>query len=327
MNKPFAVGIVGTGWIAGRMAETLRGMQGVELYAVASRRQETADAFASRWGAARAYGSYGELMEDEGVDLVYIATPHPFHAENAIESILRGKPVLCEKPFTVNARQAGEVLSLARERGVFVAEAIWTRYMPMVKMVNDLLAGGVIGVPSMLSANLGYPLAYRDRWREDPALAGGALLDLGIYAINFASMVFGAGIESISSSCVKLDTGVDGQNSIAITFGGGRMASLHSSIVAKTDRRGIISGDRGYLVVENINNPESVTVVDEDYRTVARYDAPAQITGFEYEVQASVDAIRAGLTETPFMPHAETMRIMHLMDSLRREWGVRYPFE
>lgn len=346
MNKPFAVGIIGTGHIAAKMAYTLRGMEDAELCAVASRRQETADRFAAEWGAAgegaagetvagdkaagrcevRAYGSYEAMMDDPAVELVYIATPHPMHRENALMCIRHGKPVLCEKPFTVNAREAEEVLCLAREKGVFITEAIWTRYMPLSQTIGEIVASGVIGAPVMISANLGYPIAHKERSRE-PALAGGALLDLGIYPINFASMVFGGDVEEIASSCVKMPTGVDAQNSITITFGGGRMAVLHSSMWAKTDRRGIISGERGHIVVENINNPESVTVVDEDYRVVAQYDAPRQITGFEYQVRASMEAVRGGLPESPFMPHAETLRIMRLMDGLRREWGIRYPFE
>lgn len=326
MSKPFAIGIIGTGHIAEKMARTLRDMDGVELYAIASRRPETAAVFADRWGAGRAYGSYEAMLDDPEVELVYIATPHTLHAENSLACIRRGKPVLCEKPFTVNAREAEEVLALARERNVFITEAIWTRYMPMSQTINEVLESGVIGNPVMLSANLGYPNSHKERLR-DPTLAGGALLDVGLYAINFASMVFGTEIENIVSSCTKLDTGVDAQNCIIVTFGGGRMALLSSSIVARTDRQGIISGDKGHVIVENINNPESITVVDSDYRRVARYEQPAQITGFEYQVRASLDAIRDGRIETPFMPHAETLRIMRLMDGLRAEWGLKYPFE
>jgi predicted dehydrogenase len=326
MSKPFAVGIIGTGSIAAKMAHTLRDMEGVELYAVASRRQATADEFASRWGARRAYGSYEAMLSDENVELVYIATPHPFHAENALACIRAGKPVLCEKPFTVNAREAEEVLALSRERGVFVAEAIWTRYVPMSRTINDIIASGVIGTPQMLSADLGYPNSHKERmW--NPALAGGALLDVGVYTLNFAAMVFGPEEQSIVSTCTKLPSGVDAQNAVVMTYSDGRMALLSSSLVAKTPRQGVVSGERGHLIVENINNPESIVVRDNDYKQVARYEQPPQITGFEYQVQAAIDAIRAGEIETPFMPHAETLRIMRLMDELRREWGVKYPFE
>ena len=326
MDRPFNVGIIGTGGIASKMAHTLRGMHEARLCAVASRSREKAESFASEYGAARAYGSYDEMLDDPGVDLVYIATPHSLHAEEAIGAIRRGKPVLCEKAFTVNAREAEEVFALSREKSVFITEAIWTRFLPMSQTINEIVESGVIGTPFMISANLGYPNSHKERlW--SPVLAGGALLDVGLYPINFASMIFGTEIEGVVSSCTKLPTGVDACNSITITFSGGRMAVLHSSIVARTDRQGIISGDRGHLIVENINNPASVSVVDNDYRTIARYDAPPQITGLEYQVRASIEAIRGGRLETPFMPHTETLRIMSLMDDLRREWGVLYPFE
>jgi predicted dehydrogenase len=320
------IGIIGTGWIAGMMAKTIRGMENVEAYAVASRRQDTADAFAREWGFAQAYGSYEAMLDDKQVQLVYIATPHSLHYENAKQCILKGKPVLCEKAFMVNARQAEEVLSLAKERKVFIAEAIWTRYMPMSQKINEIIAGGAIGNPTILSANLGYPIAGKERSRE-PSLAGGALLDLGVYPINFALMVLGTEIENIVSSCTRMSTGVDAQNSMTITFKGGRMAVLHSSMYAKTDRQGIISGEKGHLIVENINNPQSIMVVTNDYEIVARYDCPPQITGYEYQVYASIEAINNGWLESPFMPHSETLRIMNMMDDLRIEWGISYPFD
>ena len=320
------IGIIGTGWIAGMMAKTIKGMENVEAYAVASRRQDTADAFARQWGITRAYGSYEAMLDDEQVQLVYIATPHSLHYENAIQCILKGKPVLCEKAFTVNAWQAEEVLNLAKEKRVFITEAIWTRYMPMSQKINEVLASGVIGTPTILSANLGYPIAWKERSKE-PSLAGGALLDLGVYTINFASMVFGTEVKDIVTTCTKMDTGVDGQNSITLTYKSGQMAILHSSMYAKTDRLGIISGEEGHLIVENINNPQRITVVAKNYEVIAQYDCPPQITGYEYQVYASIDAINNGWLESPFMPHAETLRIMNLMDDLRIEWGVRYPVD
>lgn len=184
------IGIIGAGWIAEQMAITLRGMTGVEAYAIASRSMQNAREFADRWGFARAYGSYEEMLDDEQVQLVYIATPHSHHLEHARMSLLRGKPVLCEKAFTANARQAEELLNLAHERNLFITEAIWTRYMPLSQTINKLIADGAIGHPMTLSANLGYPIGNRERLMQ-PALAGGALLDLGVYALNFASMVFG----------------------------------------------------------------------------------------------------------------------------------------
>ena len=168
------IGIIGTGWIAEKMAITLKGMKGVEAYAVASRQLQTARNFADRWGFTRAYGSYEEMLDDEEVELVYIATPHSHHFEHARMSLLKGKAVLCEKAFTANARQAEELLNLAKEKELFITEAIWTRYMPLSQTINDLVNGGIIGRPMTLSANLGYPIGNRERLRQ-PALAGGAL--------------------------------------------------------------------------------------------------------------------------------------------------------
>jgi len=320
------IGILATGWIAEKMAITLQHMTGVEMYAVASRSLEKAKDFARKWGFQHFYGSYEDLIANDQVDLVYIATPHSEHYDNARLCLLKGKPVLCEKAFTGNARQAEELLNLAKEKNIFIAEAIWTRYMPLSKTINEVIASGVIGEPKMLSANLGYPNAHLERLRK-PELAGGTLLDLGIYPLNFASMVFGTDIKEIVSSCVKLDTGMDAQNSITLIFNDGKMAVLSSTILAKTDRQGVISGEKGHIIVENVNNPQRITVVNENYEVIAQYDCPSQITGYEYQVYAAMEALKNGWIESPDMPHAETLRMMRLMDGLRKEWGVHYPFD
>lgn len=160
-----------------------------------------------------------------------------------------------------------------------------------------------------------------------PELAGGALLDLGVYPINFALMAFGTDIKEIVSSCVKIDTGMDAQESITLVYNDGRMAVLHSTMLAKTDRQGIISGTKGHLIVENCNNPQQIKVVDQDYQLIAQYDAPRQITGYEYQVYACIEALNNGWIESPYMPHAETLWVMTLMDNLRKEWGVKYPWD
>ena len=322
--KIYKIGIIGCGGIAQKMAATLEKMKGVERYAVASRNQEKAEAFANKWGFTKAYGSYEELASDPEVDLIYIATPHAMHYDNAHMCIEKGKPVLCEKAFTANARQAEDLLAFAKEKGVFITEAIWTRYMPLSLKIQELLKEGVIGTPYTLSANLSYPISNKERIIR-PELAGGALLDIGVYTLNFAAMAFGSDIAETHSVCQKTQTGVDAQESITLFYKDGRMATLQSSIYAKSDRMGVISGDKGHLIVENINCPESVRVVDENYKTIAVYHAPEQISGYEYQVYASIEAIEKGWLESPYMPHAETLRIMKQMDNLRKEWGVIYP--
>lgn len=324
--KIYNVGIIGAGHIALKMASTLAALPRTHRYAIASREMRKARRFAKEQGFERAYGSYEELMDDPKVDLIYIATPHAFHFEQAKACILKGKPVLCEKAFTANAAQAEELLKLAEEKQVFIAEAIWTRYLPMSRTIAELVRKGAVGTPYLLSANLGYAITNRERLVR-PELAGGALLDVGVYTLNFAAMVFGTEILSTTSTCVKMDNGLDAQDSITLVYPGERMAVLNSSMLARSDRQGIISGDGGHMIIDNINNPQSIKVLDGNYQTVAEYHAPSQVTGFEYEVNACLEALDKGLLQTLDMPHDETLRIMRQMDALRKEWGVRFPFE
>ena len=326
MDKKTRIGIIGCGWIAEKMAITLQGMENVQAYAIASRDILKARNFAKQWNFTHAYGSYEEMLDDEGVDLVYIATPHSHHYDHTRLSLLKGKPVLCEKSFTANAKQAEALIQLAKEKNLFLTEAIWTRYMPLSQTIRELIDSGVIGQPILLTANLGYPNYDWERMHK-PELAGGALLDLGVYTLNFAAMAFGTDIVKTTSTCIKSATGIDSQNSITLEYADGKMAVLNSSLLAKSDRQGIISGDKGFMIVENINNPQQVRVYDEDYRLKATYDCPPQITGYEYQVYASIEAMNNGWLESPYMPHAETLRIMQQMDALRKEWGIIYPFE
>lgn len=318
------VGILGAGNIAGKMAQTLAGMERARAYAAASRDIEKAEAFAKKWGVEKAYGSYEEMLLDEKVDLVYVATPHSHHYRHIRMCLEHGKHVLCEKAFTVNAKQAREVLELARKKGLLLTEAIWTRYMPSRKMVADLLESGVIGKVTSLTANLGYSLRGIPRM-EEPHLAGGALLDLGVYPLNFAAMVFGDQVERMESTVVKSDKGVDVEESMTLVYEDGRMAVLHSNMGAVTDRRGCIFGDKGFLEITNINNIEKIQVFDQEYRETAVYQVPEQITGYEYEVEACIEAIEKGWTQCPQMPHSETIRIMEQMDALRKAWGYEIP--
>ena len=320
------VGIIGAGRIAANMAKTLDGMDDAAAYAIAARNLDRAQKFAKEWGFEKAYGSYEELVNDPEVELIYIATPHPFHIEHAKLCINHGKPVLCEKPFTVNAVGAKEVFALAKEKEVFITEAIWTRYLPSRKIIDDIIASGEIGEIKGISANLGYDMHTKERL-IDPKLAGGALLDVGIYPLNFASMVLGDDVEETLSSCVKLDSGVDAQNSIILKYKNGSMASIQSSALTGTEQYGMIYGTKGYLIAENINDITAVKVYTPDREFVREITMPEQITGFEYEVRASMKAIREGKLECMEMPHEESIRIMEQMDGLRKDWGIEYPFE
>ncbi len=318
--------ILGCGNIAGLMAETIRSMSGVRAYAVASRSLNKAVDFAKQNGFKKAYGSYEELLQDKKVDLVYIATPHSEHYANAKLCISYGKPVLCEKAFTVNAGQAEELFRLAEEKNVFITEAMWIRYMPMYQTIKEVLDSRIIGDPTMLTANLGYNIRWVKRL-IDPELAGGALLDVGVYPLNFACMMFGHDILRMDAHCTYTETGLDEQDSITLIYKDGRMAVLNASMLGVSDRMGVIQGSKGYMVIENINNFETLTVYDNAYNKLKTYKRPKQKTGYEYEVSACLKALKEGWLECPEMPHAETLRMMRLMDAVRRRMGVTYPME
>ena len=211
------VGIVGAGWIAEKAAITLNGLKECECYAIGSRSLEKAEAFAAKWKVAKAYGSYSELIADEDVDLVYVATPHSHHFDVTREALLAGKPCLVEKAFMANHREAAEIVELAHERKVFLAEAIWTRYQPAVGIVRQLISSGRIGTPRLVTATLGYSMGDKARIMR-PDLCGGALLDLGVYALNFARMFFPAKIMTIEGQCVKSTTGMDLTNAITLVL-------------------------------------------------------------------------------------------------------------
>ena len=239
MEQIFRVGIIGAGKIAGSMAETVGRMPEACLYAIASRSMEKAREFKDKWGVEKAYGSYDELIHDPQVDLIYIATPHSHHYEQARRCLLNGKAVLCEKAFTANAREAKELVALSQEKGVFLSEAIWTRFMPFSKKIAELAHSGMIGKPMMITASLGYPMADKERIIR-PELCGGALLDIGVYPINFMMMLFGNGYSRVTSTCFKGETGVDLQNSMTFTYPDGRMAVMQTTAFCANDRQGVI---------------------------------------------------------------------------------------
>ncbi len=320
------VGILGAGGIACEMAKTICRMEGTELYAVASRSLEKAEDFAGQYQIPKAYGSYEEMAEDPAVDLVYVATPHSHHYEHVKLCLEHGRNVLCEKAFMVNSIQAREMVWLAQEKGLLLAEAIWTRYMPSRTLIREAVDSGIIGEVTSLTANLGYVVKHKERLIRS-SLGGGALLDLGVYPVNFALMVFGDDYEEVSADAVLSEEGVDLQNSITLKWKDGRMAVLHSNMQVLTDRRGVIYGDKGYIVVENINNCQSICAYGLDRRLLKEYEIPKQITGYEYEVEACKRAIEEGAAECKEMPHIHSVAVMELLDKVRRIVGITYACE
>lgn len=320
------VGILGAGRIAATLAETMNKMPEVECYGVASRNLEKAEVFAKDHGFQHAFGSYEDMLADQEVKLIYIATPHSHHYQHIKMCLNAGKHVLCEKSFTVNEKQAAEVLRMAKEKNLLLTEAIWTRYMPSRKIIDDLLAEKVVGDVRKMTANLNYPLLEKERIVK-PELAGGALLDVGIYPLNFAYMHFGDGVKEIHSAAQMTDAGVDGENGMLLLYDDGRMAVLNSGIHGKSDSQGVFYGSKGCMIVENINNPEAIKIYDTEANLVREIKVPEQISGYEYEILETISCIEEGKSECPSMPHAETLKMMHVMDELRASWGMKYPEE
>jgi len=323
--KNIRVSILGAGNIARRMADTVNAVEGVTLYGVASRDLQKAEAFAEKYGAEKAFGSYDELYEDPGTDLVYVATPHSFHFEQAKASLLHGKHVLCEKPMTINAGQAKELFDIAAGRGLFVSEAIWTRYIPLAEVLREKLASGVIGEPRIMTANYGFDT---DAPRMvEPSLAGGALLDLGIYPLTVISMVFGDEIADIRTSGVLTDKGVDAHSATILTFRDGKMAVMMTAIDTTMDSKVVIYGSGGRIEMDFVCNWESIEIYGADGKLKESIPRERQLNGFEYEVQAAAEAIRTGKTETEKAPRALLLAMMERMDGLRAAWGMKYPGE
>ena len=320
------VGILGTGGIVKSIAPTLAKMEGMYCYAIASRTRERGKEAASEFGFEKGYGSYEELLADEAVELVYIATPHSRHFEDMKLCLRYGKPVLCEKAFTLNAKQAREIKALAEKEKIYVAEAIWPRYMPSRSIIQDIVDSGIVGEIKTLTANLSYPIAHVERLVA-PALAGGALLDIGVYGLNFAFMHFGTEIVRIDSSVQFTETGVDGSESITIHYKDGRMAVLTHSIYGRSDRAGIFYGEKGYIVVENINNPSAVSVYDTEDRLIKKVEMPAQISGYEYQFAEALERIKKGEWQSVSMPLDDSIFVLEQMDRLRKDWGLTYPQE
>ena len=330
--------ILGCGFIATKMAEAVKAIEargmGVEPYAVASRSLTKAEKFAKDYGFGRAYGSYEELAKDPAVDLIYIATPHSEHYNNILLCLEHGKNLLVEKAFTANALMASEVIALAEEKGVFLSEAMWTRFLPAVQMVKDLILAGKIGKVESVEADFSMPLSHIERLRK-PELAGGALLDLGIYSLTFADIFLTddeiAGAENhivqTKTHCVKFDTGVDATDWIDLIYANGQVAHLKTSMVAPLKNEGVIYGTDGFIRVLNLNDMVEIQLFDKAGSLLESITPPRIENCYEYEVLACKAALEKGQKECAEMPHSKTMQMMTQMDGLRASWGVSYPFE
>jgi predicted dehydrogenase len=327
MNEKFRWGIIGTGRIAGFFAEGLKALPDAELVAVGSRATETANAFADRFGVPRRHASYEALAEDPDVDAVYVATPHSLHKDNSLLCLRAGKAVLCEKPFTINATEAEELITYARENQVFLMEAMWTRYLPVIVKVRELLAQGVLGEVYLLTADFGYRSVVNPKSRLwAPHLGGGALLDVGVYCVSFASMVFGPPAHIVSLAHLG-KTGVDDQAAMILGYDDGKMAVLHTAIRMSTPQEAILMGTEGQIRIHSpFWNPTRATVSIRGQADEVIEDDKVG-NGYNYEAAEVGRCVRAGQLESTIMPLDETLAIMRTMDQLRAQWGLKYPME
>jgi predicted dehydrogenase len=327
MTQVIRWGILGTGKIAKAFAEALRATPDAKLAAVASRTVDSATKFGQEYGAERFHGSYQALADDSEVDVIYIGTPHPMHHENALMCLNGGKAVLVEKSFTMNRRQAEDIINLARAKKLFVMEAMWTRFMPAVVEAKRIVDSGEIGVPANVTADFGFNADVGPEHRLfAPELGGGALLDLGIYPLSMSSFFLGA-VTGVKAQAEMAPTGVDMQTAFTLSHQGGGVSSCACSLRSRTPTELTVSGSKGFVRLhDRFHNTETitVTVVNGTSRDERTLNLPRSGNGYTHEAQEVGRCIRAGLIESPVMPHEETLSIMGTLDEIRAQIGLSY---
>ncbi|MBS3735038.1 MAG: Gfo/Idh/MocA family oxidoreductase [Phycisphaerae bacterium] len=321
-------GILATGSIAHQFAQGLADADGAELIAVGSRSADKAEAFGREFAVPNRHGSYEALARDEDVDVVYIATPHPQHKPNALLCIAQGKAVLCEKPFTVNAGEAGEVVAAARDAGVFCMEAMWTRFLPALAETRRLIADGAIGDVRMVRADFGFRCDWDPQSRLLKAdLGGGGLLDVGVYCVSLASMVFGGALPQRAAGLAAIGaTGVDEQAGYVLDYGDGRLAVLASAVRTDTPKAAEILGTEGRIeLAPPFFKSECLTLATGGKSRTIK--AKLRGNGYNYQAEEVARCFAEGLAESPIMPLDETLTVMETLDTLRRQWNLSYPME
>jgi predicted dehydrogenase len=327
MTETIRWGILGTGNIAKQFARGLKALPDAELVAVGSRSEDTADLFADTFNIPHRHASYEALANDPDVDVVYIGTPHSYHRDNAILCLEAGKSVLCEKPFAINAHQAAEMIRVARDNDLFLMEAMWTRFMPIMVKVRELLREKVIGDVRIVEADFGFRTNFNPKSRLfDPALGGGALLDVGIYPVNLAFMVLGPPTR-ITSLAHLGPTHVDEQGAIIFGYRHGELALLSTAIRTQTPNEAFLMGTNGQIHIHPrwwFPATMTVSVQGEKSETI---QLALEGNGYNYEAAEVMRCLRDGDTESPIMPLHETLSIMETLDEIRSQWGLKYPME
>lgn len=321
-------GVLAPGGIARDWTAALHATTASRVLAVGSRSADRAKAFAAEFDVERSYGSYEELVADDGIDAVYVASPHSEHHGHALLALHAGKPVLVEKAFTRNAAEAREVIDTARSRNLLLVEAMWTRFLPHIDVLRRCLEDGLLGEVKTVEADHGQQL-YPDgpRRMADPGLAGGALLDLAVYPIAFAHMVLG-GFDTVQATGVLAETGVDASETIAVVGPNGAVGTLASTMLVKTPCAASVSGTAGRLELDGwFYQPNTVRLLDPHDREVDRYETPSREHGLAYQAAEFARLLAAGRIEAGQLPLDETLRIMQVMDEVRAQLGVTYPGE
>ena len=317
-------GILSTGTIAKNFVQTAGQMPDVRMQAVASRHAESAEAFAKAFGIPTAHGSYEALADDPNVEIVYVATPHSRHYEDMKLLIEAGKHVLCEKSFTTDARQAKEIFALAQKKNVFVMEAFWTKFIPLYRQIEEVLQSGKLGEIRAVTAQYGYTTA-REARKFDPALAGGTLLDIGVYAIGFACMMLGYAFDDVRGDLVMNSVGTDALDAITLRKGKA-VAQLTTAIGANMPTFGAVYGTKGHIDIPDFKNPTRAVLYPDGQEPV-ELAHPFEINGFEYEIREAQACAEAGRLQSERMTGEQTIAVMRIMDEIRRQNGYRFPFE
>jgi len=325
--QPVRWGIIGTGNIAKRFAEDLTAMPEARLVAVGSRSAATAESFGARWGAPRRYASYAALAQDPEVEAVYVAVPHPFHAENCLLYLEAGKAVLCEKPFALNAAQAEEVIRRARARKLLVMEGMWTRAFPLMARLRQWLAEEAVGRVRLVAADFSFRCKFSPEGRHfNRALGGGALLDVGIYPVSLASMILGPPAR-ICSGAEMGASGVDYQAAMIFHYQNGAAAALYAGLLADSPRDAEIIGESGSIQIHDTWWKPSRMTLTRARGQSEQVDMPYAGNGYQFEAAEFMNCLRQGRLESALMPLDETLSIMKTLDAVRAPWGLRYSGE
>ncbi len=327
MAERIGWGILGTGKIAVKFADDLQHAPGAVLTAVGSRSAETAEAFGRRFRIPHRHASYAALVNDPDVEVVYVSTPHSLHAEDARLALEAGKAVLCEKPFTLNARQAADLIALARQRRLFLMEAMWMRCLPGIVHARQIVAEKSLGDLRLLSADFGLKFPFDPAGRlYAPELGGGALLDLGVYPVSLASMVFGRPASIVSLATMGA-TGVDDQSAIVFRYPQGEIACLYTAMGALTPTEAVLTGTQGRLRLHPPFYQTDELTLSLAGRKEKSFRHRRIGNGLHYQALEVMECMRQGRLESDVMPLDESLAIMETLDSIRAQWGLHYPGE